>query len=81
MTPSELKHHVANGSDSLFFSRDSMKFAGDTMRNYGVRAATINTIHGTAEVWELYRKHPVKHGLHASAYFDRVTFSRVYPAN
>lgn len=78
MTPSELKQHVlASGDNPHFFDYKTLRFFGDTMRNYGVRTATITTVHGTAEVWELYRKQPVKHGLKASAYFDRVTFSRV----
>jgi hypothetical protein len=89
MTPSELKYQVEQaGHDSHFFTRDSMKFAGDTMRNYGVCAATITANYNAAgeyvpegvsvEVWELYRKRPVKHGLRDSAYFDKQTFSRVY---
>jgi hypothetical protein len=67
-----------------------MKFFGDTMRNYGVRDGgtipyhfddTGNNYSDTArtiEVWELYRKHPVKHGLNSSAYFDKKTFRRVF---
>ena len=91
MTPADLKHHVSSGSDSHFFDRSSMKFFGDTMRNYGVRAAVVVTSYNekgdyvgndgvSVEVWELYRKHAVKHGLKSSAYFDRVTFKRVYPS-
>lgn len=93
MTPSDLKFHVENnGHDSHFFSRSSMKFAGDTMRNYGVRSATVRTAYdadgnycanhteGVAvECWELYRKRPVKHGLASSVYFAKDTFRRVFP--
>jgi hypothetical protein len=60
------------------------------MRNYGVRDTTIKTNWNdagewsdngrTVEVWELYRKHPVKHGLKSSAYFDKTTYSKVSPA-
>ena len=70
MTPSELKYNVESGEDSFFFTCSSMKFFGDTMRNYGVRNA--------GDCWELYRKHPVSHGLKDSAYFDKVTFKRVF---
>lgn len=71
MTTSELKYHVEQaGHESYFFTRKTMKFFGDTMRNYGVRDA--------GDCWELYRKHPVKHGLKNSAYFDKVTFNRVF---
>jgi len=88
MNASELKYQVEK-TGSNFFSRDSMKFFGDTMKNYGVCSATIQTNYDVAgnwvengvsvQVWELYRKHPVKHGLKSSAYFDRVTFRRIHP--
>ena len=70
MTASELKYRVEQGKDRFFFTRDTMKFFGDTMRNYGVRDG--------GEVWELYRKHPVKHGLRDSAYFDKETYTRIF---
>ena len=35
MTPSELKYNVEE-TGSHYFERSSMKFFGDTMRNYGV---------------------------------------------
>lgn len=80
MNPSELKYNVEK-TGSNFFSRDSMKFFGDTMRNYGVSSATVTEYDGTAtECWELYRRRPVKHGLDKSAYFCKKTFRRVYPA-
>lgn len=88
MNASELKYKV-DPTGSRFFSRESMKFFGDTMRNYGVCSATIQTNYDESdnwvengvmvEVWELYRKHPVKHGLKSSAYFSKKTFERVYP--
>ena len=88
MTPSELKANVESKTDSYFFTRSSMNFFGDTMRNYGVQSATINTHYDadgnfvskdgiSVEVWELYRKKAVKHGLKGSAYFDKVTFEAV----
>lgn len=89
MTPSELKAKVeAAGHDRHFFTRETMRFFGDTMKNYGVRAAAIRAHYDAAgnyceggtvrEVWELYRRHPVKHGLSTSAYFDRATFRQVF---
>ena len=90
MTPSELKYQVENaGQDSHFFTRKTMQFFGDTMRNYGTRSAVINCNYDAAgnyveggivcEVWELYRRRPVSHGLTSSAYFDKVTYARVFP--
>lgn len=79
MTPSELKYAVeTRGSDSHYFSRQSMKAFGDTMRNYGVRKTSVNTQYDKegnyvgpngvpCEVWELYRKRPVKAGNQSSA--------------
>jgi hypothetical protein len=93
MNASELKFHVEQSeSDSYFFERSSMRFFGDTMRNYGVRSATIRTMYDAEgnyagaegveiEVWELYRKRAVKHGIKSSAFFDKTTFKRVHPAN
>jgi hypothetical protein len=44
MTPAELKFHVEQRSDeTYFFTRATMKFFGDTMKNYGVRTAVIRT--------------------------------------
>lgn len=89
MNASELKYHVEK-TGSYFFTRDSMKFFGDRMSNYGVRQTEITTNYDsndnyvenglTVKVWELYRRRPVKHGLQKSAYFDMTTFKRVYPA-
>ena len=74
MNASELKRKVEeSGNEPYFFTYRTMRFFGDTMKNYGVRRAKING----KQVWELHRKHPVKHGLHESAYFDSVTFERV----
>lgn len=81
LTPSELKYHVSLGKDRHFFDRKSMKFFGDTMKNYGVRSVTIDTnSRQSVECWELYRKQPVKHRLQTSAYFDKQTFCRVFLA-
>ena len=83
MTASELKYQVENaGHDPHFFTRETMRFFGDTMRNYGVRdAGNVKTNLGdTVPAWELYRRRAVKHGLKASAYFHKETFARVFPA-
>ena len=81
MTPSELKYHVEQ-TGSVFFTRESMKFFGDTMKNYGCRSAVIETASDAepVEVWELYRRRLVKGGLNSSAYFRKVDFSRTWPA-
>jgi hypothetical protein len=77
MTPSELKYNVENsGNEPYFFTRSTMKFFGDTMGNYGCRKITI--FKTNQEVWELYRKRPVKHGLDSSAYFHTITFERIH---
>ena len=85
MTPAELKR-LTQETSPHFFTRSTMSFFGDTMKNYGVRKATILT-HWKgdewtkdghpANVWELYRKRPVKHGRQSSAYFCRKTFRKL----
>ncbi len=92
MNASELKANVEhNGHDRLFFTRDTMKFFGDTMKNYGVRATTIRYTEWVGDeptgrtvyldVWELFRRRPVKHGMRDSAFFTQDTFRRVFPAS
>jgi len=67
MTPSELKFkYQQNNPDGHFFDRATMRFFGDTMKNYGIRDAGTH--------WALYRKRPVKHGLKSIHYFDKRTF-------
>jgi hypothetical protein len=91
MNASELKYQVESaGKSDHFFDRKTMRFFGDTMRNYGVRKATVRTDYNSAgdyvsgglevECWELYRKRPVKHGLQTSHYFACDTFRHVFPA-
>jgi len=69
MTPSELKYETRKTSP-YFFTRKTMKFFGDSMKNYGVRKVEIDG----KKLWELWRKKPVKCGLQNSHYFDRKTF-------
>lgn len=72
MTPSQLKAAVkAANPNSMFFCRQNMRFAGDTIRNYGVRTY--------GDYWELYRRQPVKHGLQTSVYFRKKDYVRVHP--
>lgn len=80
MTSSELRAHIeAHGESPYFFSRDTMKFFGDTMRNYGVRETVIDTYsEDNVPVYELYRRRPVKHGLQRSAYFRKDNFKPAY---
>ena len=91
MNASQLKYRfeLAN-PDSHFFSRENMRFAGDRMTNYGVRAVTVQAwsasvdpvsnqyILQTFPAWELYRKRPVKCGLKSSVYFHRETFAQLH---
>ena len=86
MTPSELKYKIEQtGRESHFFARSSMKFFGDTMRNYGVRSDVIECYKEDdmsqteiVEVWELYRKRPVKHGRTGSSFFRKDNFHRAH---
>lgn len=83
ITASELKQRVnARGTESYFFTRSSMKFFGDTMKNYGVRGPIkIDTYtEKDVEVWELYRRKAVKGGLKDSAYFRTDDYSRAFKA-
>jgi hypothetical protein len=75
MNAQELKYQYEQANPGgHYFDRSTMKGFGDTMRNYGVITATVNG----KDVWELYRKRPVKHGLFSSAYFDKQTFKQVF---
>jgi hypothetical protein len=80
MNASELKELIEEaGTSPYFFTRKTMKFFGDTMKNYGVRSATISTGAENIAVYELYRRNPVRRGLIDSAYFDKKTLKRVHP--
>ena len=97
MNASELKYSVEqSGNEKHFFDRQTMRFFGDSMRNYGVRSAKVLVmdyaqehkpfIEGKPqaieiEVWELYRRRAVKHGLRDSAYFNKQTLQRVFPSH
>jgi hypothetical protein len=89
MSPSELKYHVETANpDCCFFHRGTMRFFGDTMRNYGVRSVLVSSnfdengnYHEDGvdrEAWELYRKKPVKRGNKGSAFFCKSTFDEIH---
>ena len=83
-TPSDLKSFVeSHNEEPHFFTRNTMSFFGDTMRNYGLRQPVEVTRYDGSKVmaFELFRRRPVKHGLQGSAWFDATTFVRVFPAN
>lgn len=65
MNASDLKARYSALNGGHFFDRDTMKFFGDTMRNYGVRTLNVDG----ATWYELHRKRTVKHGLADSRYF------------
>jgi hypothetical protein len=82
-TPSDLKYYVEEaGRDPHFFARETMRFFGDTMKNYAVRQPReIQTRTGEIVLaYELVRKKPVKHGIQSSTFFDADNFKRVFPA-
>jgi len=77
--------HQARCPGSLYFTRDSMRFFGDRMKNYGVRqpvpvrcgyGETVRII----DAFELYRRNPVKCQLQSSAWFCAATLERVHPS-
>lgn len=73
--PSDLKFYILDlYPTSLFFSYKNMRFAGDTMANYGLHV--VENSEGN-KLFELYRKKPVKYGLQKSVYFDVVTLRKV----
>ena len=76
-TASDLKYwHEQSVPSSVYFSRDTMKGSGDTMRNYGIRQpVAITTPSGdTVMAYELFRRRPVIGGNQRSAWFDATTF-------
>jgi hypothetical protein len=78
MTAFNLKYlYERNNPKRYFFNRRTMRFFGDTMRNFGVRdGGKVKTITKSGiqdvEVWELYRKQPVNGGVHGFCrYFSK----------
>ena len=68
MNASELKYrHESNHPDSYFFTRKTMSFFGDTMKNFGVYSA--------GPYWVLYRKAPTSKGAPSNQWlFSRADF-------
>ena len=85
MNATELKfNYIQKNQTNYFFDRKSMKFFGDTMRNYGVcsKPVIIKSHSGNSvECWELFRKKPVIGRLKSSSFFDINTFQRILPAS
>lgn len=78
-TASDLKYwHEKKNPDSYFFTRKTMRFFGDTVKNYGVRLI-VPADNPHRKYYELYRRRPVKFGVKSSAYFDAETFEQVHP--
>ncbi len=75
LTASDLKRmYLAHNPDGHFFDTQSMRFFGDTMGNFGVRIVRI----GDKDLYELYRKRPVKHDLARSYFFEPDKFKVVF---
>jgi hypothetical protein len=84
MTASKLKSlYERNRPKGPFFSRNNMRFAGDTMRNFYVAdCGTVTTYSGdNVPAWGLYRKSPVNGGLVGfCAYFSKEDGRELYGA-
>jgi|WetSurMetagenome_2_1015567.scaffolds.fasta_scaffold159845_1 hypothetical protein len=86
MTPSELRYRVQQ-TGSSFFDRNTLRFFGDTMSNFGCssKAYAVTDRHGSKrQVFAIWRKHkpnsPLRNDPDWSKpyYFDAQTFARVY---
>ena len=70
-SPSQLKAMYYDVSpDGHYFDRETMRFFGDTMANYGTRYVKVEQHGQLRTVIELYRKRPVAHGIQASGFFS-----------
>jgi hypothetical protein len=70
----DLKYQVEQRG-SLFFTRNNMKHAGDTMANFGMVSVKVKKHTGeTVEAFHVYRKKRTKRGLLGSFYFEKETF-------
>jgi len=87
MTVHELKQlYESHNPGGFFFCRKTMRFFGDTMRNFAVYdGGLIQTVDGgkggihQVAVWALYRKRPVNGGVHGfCAYFRKDNGQRVF---
>ena len=85
MTAYELKKfYQDNNEEGFFFCSKTMRYFGDTMRNFGVKDGgkiKVMTDAGMeeAEVWDLIRKRPVHGGLYGHcAYFRKDNGQEVF---
>ena len=69
MTASSLKSlHEYHNPQSKYFDKETMRFFGDTMKNFSVLdGGVVNGI----PVWELHRRRPVNGGLHGFVRYFR----------
>jgi hypothetical protein len=79
-TPAQVRdNHESAFPDSLFFSRDSMRFAGDTMANFAVAADPVEFVTHSGDAvtcWQLYRKRTTAKGFSGAFYFNCETWKR-----
>lgn len=75
MTPVELKRlHEENNRSSFFFCRETMRYWGDTMRNFHVTDG--------GDVWVLSRVRPTKSAKAGPfAIFSKADYRRVFPVD
>lgn len=81
ITASQLAaRHEAWNPETRMFSRENMKFAGDTMGNFYVPVNTVKVRKHTGEViecWELQRRRATVKGFSSSFYFCAKTYAKV----
>jgi hypothetical protein len=73
MTPQQQRSSYRAAKRGAFFEAKSMRFFGDTMRNFQLtrHSVCVETAKGDRLCcWELKRKKPVKKGLDAPVFFD-----------
>jgi hypothetical protein len=85
MTAYELKAlHHKNFPDGHYFDRRTMRFFGDTMKNFGVYNVGMVKVLDSGEIREvdavmLYRKRPVNGGMHGDTdLFNKETGQVIY---
>ena len=89
MNATQLKElYYQHNPSGHFFDHETMKFFGDTMKNYGVCESVIRSQYDEdgnyhtdgveIEVYELFRRKPVKHNVFSSAYFGKRNVDQVF---
>lgn len=79
LTAADLKYyHEEAFPNSLFFSRNNMKFAGDTMRNFRVVNAYGMYDGERIELYCLQQRQPVKGVNKGCFYFRKRDFKRLH---